>query len=292
MTLSVGAAKNEKEYNSKVVIIGENENGKSSLFNSLFSTKSYTDNYTPSYGASYIESATEHEGISIKLCCFDTPGAQHFEFMTKSLCRGAKVILFCVDLSAESLDENKLDEQLNRIKENVQTDNYKLIVVGTKSDIAKEENITAIQEWMKKNELGDLIQTSAKENTNVNDLNAEIVKAAYTTLNIREHFETNSESPITAPPLVYENNNSTASSSSFFKSCPVNYKWLSGGASLAGTGLIAAGIATMVTIAVSPWFALLVVGCALLTVGIGLAVKAYLDSYKESEPSVEGATLT
>lgn len=187
---------NEKQYDHmfKVLIVGDARTGKSNLLNRLSSTSdSYYEQYIPTIGVDFkkvemtfeTSGTGEHSKKLVKFQLWDTAGQERFRAITSSYYRGAHIALVVFDLTNEESYKN-----VGRWIKNIQkfgNKNVHMVVVGTKSDqkiklTDSEEKtanieriILASSEEMIRGEIRDkfsvaYVETSAKENTNIENL--------------------------------------------------------------------------------------------------------------------------
>src|SRR5687768_17383136 len=101
----------------------------------------------------------------------DTAGQERFQSLGTAFYRGTDGVLLCYDITNRvSLDRIKfwLDELM------IRTDNasFPIMLVGTKLDMAKSRQVSKDEaiEVMNKLGLDDYIETSSKDNLNINTL--------------------------------------------------------------------------------------------------------------------------
>ena len=105
----------------------------------------------------------------LKLQIWDTAGQENFKSITKIFYRGTHCVFLAYDISRENTFENTL-KWLNEVRQNSGNDVI-VFLVGTQSD-KKERAITkeAALEFMEQNKLEYFIETSSKENHNIEKL--------------------------------------------------------------------------------------------------------------------------
>ena len=115
----------------------------------------------------------------VRLSIWDFGGQEHFRSLFRYYITGANGILLVFDLlRMESLI--KLDWWYDRLVENNVVDNPK-ILIGTKLDLAQEErhykvDKLIVEQFLRKHEEKEYIETSSKDNTNINHCFIEIVR--------------------------------------------------------------------------------------------------------------------
>lgn len=153
---------------NKIVIIGDSNVGKTCIIERLINNS--FDETKPTIGACHYEKTVN----DLKLDIWDTAGQERFRSMIPMYYKGAKAVIITFDItSSESFEGAK--KWLNEIKENA-NDSF-IILVGNKTDLEDSRVISKefADNFSKENNL-DYIETSAKDNVNVNNLFENIAK--------------------------------------------------------------------------------------------------------------------
>jgi small GTP-binding protein len=169
------------DYKIKTIIIGDCGVGKSCIL-----TKFIDDEFIPKHnstiGVDLKTFRTNYLSKNFKLFIWDTAGQERFKAITRTYYKGVDAIIICFDLTNVCSFNNVIlwFEEINKEK----LVNPVVILVGTKSDLVKSRVITKEEAL----DLSKLLnchaywETSAKNNTGINDIFSDIVKI-YCSLN-------------------------------------------------------------------------------------------------------------
>lgn len=161
------------DYLIKLIIIGDINVGKSSLV-SMYCEKYFDDNSACTMGVDFQTSIVQVGNKRVKTHIWDTAGQERFRSITMSYYRDAQAILLIFDLT-NTETFNNLAKWMANVNTHVTIDNYKLILVGNKSDLEPAVKKESIQKFVAENNL-TYIETSAKKNVNVDNLFVRIVE--------------------------------------------------------------------------------------------------------------------
>lgn len=117
----------------------------------------------------------EIDGTPVKLQIWDTAGQEKFRAITKAYYRGAHGILVVFDISRRDTF-NQVKMWIDSIKD-ASTDTIDVILVGNKADLDRAVTKEEAQELATQSGI-KYYETSAKENTNVEDAFQNLAKAA------------------------------------------------------------------------------------------------------------------
>ena len=155
------------EYLFKILLIGNSNVGKSSLF-LRFVDEIWKENFVPTIGVDFKIKSIKIDNKIIKLQIWDTAGQERFKSILSSYYKGANGILLLYDItnvnSFKSLSNWLIDIEKNSSK------NVKKILIGNKCDLNELRKIPI----NKGKEFADtynmkFIETSAKNNVNINE---------------------------------------------------------------------------------------------------------------------------
>ena len=158
---------NDYEYLFKILLIGNSNVGKSSLF-LRFVDEIWKENFVPTIGVDFKIKSIKIDNKIIKLQIWDTAGQERFKSILSSYYKGANGILLLYDItninSFKSLSNWLIDIEKNSSK------NVKKILIGNKCDLNELRKIP----MNKGKEFADtynmkFIETSAKNNVNINE---------------------------------------------------------------------------------------------------------------------------
>jgi Ras-related protein Rab-1A len=157
----------EYEYLFKILLVGNSNVGKSSLF-LRFVDEIWKENFVPTIGVDFKIKSIKIDNKTIKLQIWDTAGQERFRSILSSYYKGANGILLLYDItnvnSFKSLSNWLIDIEKNSSK------NVKKILIGNKCDLNELRKIPI----NKGKEFADtynmkFIETSAKNNVNINE---------------------------------------------------------------------------------------------------------------------------
>ena len=165
--LNNNSSTNDYEYLFKILLVGNSNVGKSSLF-LRFVDEIWKENFVPTIGVDFKIKSIKIDNKIIKLQIWDTAGQERFKSILSSYYKGANGILLLYDItninSFKSLSNWLIDIEKNSSK------NVKKILIGNKCDLNELRKIPI----NKGKEFADtynmkFIETSAKNNVNINE---------------------------------------------------------------------------------------------------------------------------
>jgi len=155
------------EYLFKILLIGNSNVGKSSLF-LRYVDEIWKENFVPTIGVDFKIKSIKIDNKTIKLQIWDTAGQERFRSVLSSYFKGANGILLLYDItnvnSFKSLSNWLIEIEKNSSK------NVKKILIGNKCDLNDLRKIPT----NKGKEFADtynmkFIETSVKNNININE---------------------------------------------------------------------------------------------------------------------------
>eukprot|EP01114_Cavostelium_apophysatum_P020329 TRINITY_DN6787_c0_g1_i1.p1 TRINITY_DN6787_c0_g1~~TRINITY_DN6787_c0_g1_i1.p1 ORF type:complete len:1084 (-),score=265.41 TRINITY_DN6787_c0_g1_i1:21-3155(-) len=153
------------DYLFKLVLVGNSGVGKSALL-ARFTRDTFDPSHRSTIGVEFATKTIEVEGKKIKLQIWDTAGQERFRAITSAYYRGSAGVLIVFDLtSRESFHGAKrwLDEVAQHTEKHCER-----ILIGNKSDLEHREISRAEAIAFATQEKLNYIETSAKDNVNVN----------------------------------------------------------------------------------------------------------------------------
>jgi len=155
----------EYDYLFKLLLIGDSGVGKSCLL-LRFMDNSYTESYISTIGVDFRICSIDVNGKKIKLQIWDTAGQERFRTITSSYYRGAQGIIVVYDVTDMNSFVN-IKQWLKEI-ERYASDKVNILIVGNKTDLKDKRVVTTLdaREYALNHDI-DFLETSAKENTNV-----------------------------------------------------------------------------------------------------------------------------
>lgn len=154
-----------KKNNLKIIIIGDQAVGKSSLLMRYCEDK-FTLNMMGTAGIDFKRKMIEYRKTPINVIFYDSAGHDRFRHIVKQHYQGAKGIILTYDVTDKNSFTN-VDDWMNNIKENADS-NAEIILIGNKTDL-NEHRVVSTEEGIDLGKKYDVqvFETSAKlgENT-------------------------------------------------------------------------------------------------------------------------------
>lgn len=152
----------------KILIIGDSGVGKSCLL-LKFTDRYFNDSYISTIGVDFKIQTIQLDNKIIKLQLWDTAGQERFKTITTSYYRGAHGIVIVYDITDKEtfLNVRNWLSEVHRYA----SDNVKILLVGNKSDLEKQRQVSIGEAQELANKLNiPFIEASAKDSTNVQQL--------------------------------------------------------------------------------------------------------------------------
>eukprot|EP01083_Nonionella_stella_P019537 54253_1 len=172
----------DKDYDFllKVVLIGDSGVGKSCLLK-RFSSGEFEPGYISTIGVDFEIRTLQIRDKTVKLQIWDTAGQERFHNITTSYYRGAHCIMLVYDVTSTT-SFKAINRWLTQIRQHGSKD-VEVLLVGNKTDLVDKRivNLEDAKDLATELKL-DVIETSAKDATNVDDA---FLKIATEALNVR-----------------------------------------------------------------------------------------------------------
>ncbi|KAL0220881.1 hypothetical protein RCL1_000735 [Eukaryota sp. TZLM3-RCL] len=149
----------------KLLLIGDSAVGKSCLL-VRFADGEFSDTFTTTIGVDFKIQTLDIDNKTIKLQIWDTAGQERFRTITASYYHGAQGIIVVFDVTKRQSFEN-VQMWLREIEDSA-TENVSILLVGNKTDLADQREVTDEQAKAFAAERNiEYIATSAKTAENV-----------------------------------------------------------------------------------------------------------------------------
>eukprot|EP01100_Stratorugosa_tubuloviscum_P003857 TRINITY_DN1939_c0_g1_i1.p1 TRINITY_DN1939_c0_g1~~TRINITY_DN1939_c0_g1_i1.p1 ORF type:complete len:225 (-),score=57.98 TRINITY_DN1939_c0_g1_i1:36-710(-) len=190
----------------KIILLGGQNVGKTALSTKYFHQEFLTI-YKASIGVDFLCKEIEIDNTRVSLQVWDTAGQESFRAVPKTLIRNCDGIILVYSLVDQKSYET-LESWLQFLSETIENFNqFPKIIIANKSDLGREitSGATKAQELNIK-----YFETSAKDNTNIEQAFREIIDAAYR-FNInyepQQIQETQIEETEDTQEIILQNNN-------------------------------------------------------------------------------------
>lgn len=161
------AERPEYDLHVKLLMIGDTGVGKTCML-----LRYAYDNFSPTFittiGIDFKIKFVDIEGTRVKLQIWDTAGQERFRTITTSYFKGAHGVMLVYDVTDRETFE-AISDWLAQTKEHA-GENVNVVLVGNKCDMVAERTTTTEEGRALAKEYGlEFFETSAKENTNVDE---------------------------------------------------------------------------------------------------------------------------
>ena len=168
----------KEDLKLKLVLLGDSGVGKTNLI-SRYISNSFDENTRATIGVEFFcKNFRINKKRTIKVEIWDTAWQERYKAITSVYYKGAKGAFIVYDITSRKTFEN-IDKWIGEIKERT-TDDVKLIIIGNKTDLNNEREVKSEEALIKYQDMDiPLIETSALEDTNVNEAFINLIKIVY-----------------------------------------------------------------------------------------------------------------
>ena len=139
-------AENVKEL--KIILLGNSGVGKTCIINRYINDQFNPDSET-TLGSSFSTKIIKKGNIEYRLNIWDTTGQEKYHSITKLFIKGSSAVILVYSIDSLSSFEG-LNSWYESIKEHLQGNEYILAVIGSKSDLIKDDEEVVSEEDAKK----------------------------------------------------------------------------------------------------------------------------------------------
>uniref|UniRef100_UPI00398F2F81 ras-related protein Rab-39B-like n=1 Tax=Pristiophorus japonicus TaxID=55135 RepID=UPI00398F2F81 len=174
------------QYQFRIILLGDSTVGKSSILK-RFTDGTFSEVQDPTVGVDFYARLLEIEpGCRIKLQLWDTAGQERFRSITRSYYRNSVGGLLMFDVTNRKSFEN-IREWLNEVNAHVFPNKTIFVLVGHKSDLTDERDVSSEEAERLAEALGlSYIETSAKNNSNVDQAFIKLTECIYESMKVGE----------------------------------------------------------------------------------------------------------
>jgi len=154
------------DYLFKIVLVGDSGVGKSNLL-SRFTKGEFYDETKSTIGVEFAVKSVQVKGKTVKAQIWDTAGQERYRAITAAYYRSAVGAMLVYDIVARETFDN-IERWLQELRQHADA-NIVIMLVGNKSDMrhVREVPTERADIFMKENTLSSFMETSAKDNENV-----------------------------------------------------------------------------------------------------------------------------
>ena len=154
-------------YNGNIILLGSSNVGKSNMMNQFLRGK-FEEAYFATIGINCLNKLFIFDGKKVKINYYDTAGQERYNSLNLTLIRKADGVILVYDITSEE-SFRKIDFWIQELHSK-NRDSKVLMLVGNKTDLDNEREVSFQQGEKKANEIGcPFMETSAKTNHNIKE---------------------------------------------------------------------------------------------------------------------------
>ena len=158
----------------KILLLGNSSVGKTS-FLLRFCDDKYDPETLTTIGVDYKKKFIKRHDKRIKLHICDTAGQERFRSIAKNQYKNADGIILMYDITNKKSFQD-IKDWISSIKENVDLEKIGLVISGNKKDLEDKREVSeSMRESLEEKQNIKVIETSAKDNKNVDETFAELI---------------------------------------------------------------------------------------------------------------------
>ena len=164
------------EIGLKIILVGDTNVGKTSLL-LRYTDELFPNKHISTVGVEYRIKKLEYKGFRVKMQIWETAGQERFHSITKSYFNSTDGILFVFDIS----DYKSFEEIKAWIIESEEiVSDFKKLLIGNKCDLKHKIAVTKeeVNNYCKEKNI-EFLETSAKENINLNEVFNKIIELIF-----------------------------------------------------------------------------------------------------------------
>ena len=154
-------------YNGNIILLGSSYVGKSNMMNQ-FLRGQFEEVYLATIGINCLNKLFIFDGKKVKINYYDTAGQERYNSLNLTFLRKADGVILVYDITSQE-SFRKIDFWIQELH-NKNKDSKVLMLVGNKTDLDNEREVSFQQGEKKANEIGcPFMETSAKTNHNIKE---------------------------------------------------------------------------------------------------------------------------
>ena len=128
-------------YFLKILIIGDNNTGKTSLIQKITTNKFNYKNQIPTLGLNFFKIIKKHNNDKFQIDFWDFSGSKEYLPLLENYYQESDIILICFDVSEKSTFQSIQSYWLPILHDFEKIKEKKIILIGNKNDLQKDINV-------------------------------------------------------------------------------------------------------------------------------------------------------